>query len=72
MDGNGLSKVLDESLALRLLEKVNDLNDGIFYKSILPVLLYAALPQPIVQTLSVFGLAFTALYLIRGKVPTEI
>lgn len=66
MDGrSGLTQVPDEDLKMRLLDKVNNLNDAIFVQSLVPVLLYAVvLPVDTVRLLSGAGVLLFGLSLL--------
>jgi len=63
VDGNGLTRIEDREVALALLNKVNKLNDRIAFSSLLPVLVFAALPHEVVSTMTWLGVVFTG----KGK-----
>lgn len=64
MDGTGLSPVADDDLADKLLAKTNDLNDGVFVRTLIPVLLYAALPLDTVRSLVGGAVVFAGLFVL--------
>jgi hypothetical protein len=72
VDGNGLKRVEDRSLALALLEKVNNFNDYIFFSALIPVLIFAALPLSTVSSMGAVGAVFGGLYFLNGNIPYNV
>ena len=69
MDGKGLQPVPDANLAQALLDKVNAANIDIGVKAMIPVAIFAALPQSSSTALVAMAWIFAALYLARNKIP---
>jgi len=71
VDGNGLSQIDDPNLARTILNKVNAMNAETALKVVVPVAVFAILPQsssaPLVASTSLFA----ALYAAKDKIPTS-
>jgi len=69
VDGNGISKIEDESLARRLLGLINDMNDTIAWRSALGCVVFAALPKNFVSVVATMVVVLAGLYLVEDKLP---
>ena len=71
LDGNGLSQIDDPNLASAILNKVNAMNAETALKVVLPVVVFASLPQSSSAPLVTSGLLFAALYAAKDNIPTS-
>jgi hypothetical protein len=71
VDGNGLSEIQDSTLARAILDKVNRMNVNTGVRVLLPVAVFAALPQSQAAPLVACTLLCAALYASRDKIPTQ-
>lgn len=69
VDGNGLSKIEDPSLATAILDKVNSMNADTALRCFLAAGLFAILPHSSSVALVGSGVLFAILYAIQGKLP---
>jgi hypothetical protein len=65
--GRGLEKIADIKLARALLDKTNDMNTAIGVQVLVPVTLFALLPQSAAAALVISLLVFGALYAAKDK-----
>jgi hypothetical protein len=65
--GRGLEKIADIKLARALLDKTNDMNTAIGVQVLVPVTLFALLPQSTAAALVISLLVFGALYAAKDK-----
>jgi len=68
VDGNGMSKIEDPTVAYALLEKVNSFNSSTAAQGFAAVLVFASIPK----VAAVFVSTLFGLYLLSGKIPTEV
>jgi hypothetical protein len=71
VDGNGLQKIENQSVAQAILTKVNNFNVKTAVTFGLPVVAFALLPQSTSQPLVLAAILFFALYKLEGKIPQE-
>jgi hypothetical protein len=69
VDGNGLSKIEDPTIASAILEKVNKMNISNLVKCAQYAGAFAILPQSASVPLVSFGALFAVLYAVQGKIP---
>ncbi len=70
VDGNGLSKIEDPSLATAILDRVNNMNADTAIRCFLAAGVFAVLPQSSSVALVGSGILFGILYALQGKLPT--
>jgi len=71
VDGTGLQKIDDPTLARAFLDKVNDYNFRQALQCTLIVGVYAALPQEVTAPLAFWSAVFAMLYDLRGRIPKD-
>ena len=69
VDGNGLSKIEDSSLASAILDRVNSMNADTAIRCFLAAGVFAVLPHSSSVALVGTGILFGILYAINGKLP---
>lgn len=69
VDGNGLSKIEDPSLATAILDRVNNMNADTAIRCFLAAGTFALLPHSSSVALVGSGILFGILYAIDGKLP---
>lgn len=69
VDGNGLSKIEDSSLASAILDRVNSMNADTAIRCFLAAGVFAVLPHSSSVALVGTGILFGILYAVNGKLP---
>ena len=70
VDGNGLSKIEDPSIATAILDRVNNMNADTAIRCFLAAGVFAVLPQSSSVALVGCAILFGILYALQGKLPT--
>ena len=72
LDGDvGLTPVDDPNVARAILRKVNAMNVETAVKVVVPVAVFAALPQSSSVPLVAFAILFAVLYVLQDKIPSS-
>lgn len=71
MDGTGIRKIEDESLAQAFLSKVNEMNVNTGRDVLIIATLFAALDHEFVFKVALSFVFIYGLYLLNGKIPTD-
>lgn len=71
MDGTGIRKIEDEALAQAFLSKVNEMNVNTGRDVLIVATVFAALDHDFVFKLALSSAFILALYLLKGKIPTD-
>ena len=71
MDGTGIRKIEDETLAQAFLSKVNEMNVNMGRDVLIVATVFAALGHDFVFKLALSSIFILGLYLLRGKIPTD-
>jgi len=69
VDGTGIRKIEDDSLARAIMTKVNDMNVNTGFEAFALASAFAVLPQEVSFKLAACSLLLGGLYLLQGRVP---
>jgi hypothetical protein len=72
VDGTGLKKIEDPSLARALLDKVNKMNTENLIQAVIPAIIFASLSKATSLSIVLLTLVGVSLYVFRDKLPKSV